>query len=79
MTLNQHTSSVENTSISEMLRQYYSRMSEKEVSLRQSSWITASIVSFMLTIMPLPCPELLRLAFIGLFAFSLWRCKKNGL
>ena len=79
MTFNQHPTTMEDISITEMLRQYYSRMSEKEVTPRQSTWITVSILSFMLTILPLPCPEVLRMAFIGLFAFSLWRCKKNGL
>lgn len=79
MTLNQHTSTVENTSFSEMMRQYYCRMLEKNVTVGQSQWITAAVVSFMLTILPLPCPEVFRMAFIGVFAFSLWRCKKCGL
>lgn len=74
-----HSSTVENISFSEMVRQYYCRMTEKNVTIGQSRWITASVVSFMLTILPLPCPEVLRMAFIGFFAFSLWKCKKNGL
>ena len=67
----------ENTS--DTLRKYYSSLLEKELNEQQSTWLTASVGSFILTVMPLPIPDVLRLIAIGFFAFSLWKGKKSGL
>ena len=67
----------ENTS--DTLRKYYSSLLEKELNEQQSAWLTASVCSFILTVMPLPVPDVLRLFAVCFFAFSLWKGKKSGL
>ena len=73
------TISTDNENMTDTLRKYYSSLLEKELTETQSMWLSASIGSFIMTVMPLPFPDVLRLIAVGLFAFSLWKGKKSGL
>ncbi len=71
--------STNHENMSDTLRKYYSSLLEKELNEQQSSWLTASVGSFIMTVMPLPIPDMLRLIAVAFFAFSLWKGKKSGL
>ena len=62
----------------EWLGRYYSYVLGKPISRSQTSRLVEAQVAFALCALPTECPLLLRAAFLGWFAWGVWKCKKAG-
>lgn len=59
------------------LRQYYSRVLERPIDLRQTLLLVQAQVAFVLAALPAECPLLLRAAFALWFGWSVRVCKHS--
>lgn len=61
----------------EWLRKYYSAVLEREVSSKQTSYMTQAQLAFILTVVPIVSSMLLQGVCLTWFVFSLYKCKKG--
>lgn len=62
----------------EWLGRYYSYVLGKPINRTQTLRLIETQVAFALCVLPTECPLLLRAAFLGWFAWGVWKCKKAG-
>ncbi len=60
----------------EWVGKYYSHILERPVSKAQTLHLLEAQAAFACSVLPMECPLLLHGAFIGWFAWSVWKCKK---
>jgi len=59
------------------LRQYYSEVLEREVSMRQMWLLLNAQAAFFFAVFPVSCPLLLRAVFTAWFIHAVMLCKRN--
>lgn len=59
------------------LQKYYSVVMEKEISTHQTLLLLQTQVAFVMGVFPADINLALRAAFLGWFAYSLHKCRKN--
>lgn len=63
----------------EYLRRYFSHCVGHEVSISQTWLVVRAQLAFFLTVFPIECSFLLRIAFATWFLIAVLKCKNSGL